>query len=364
MRRIKPPVKIQFIALGVFILTAIPLLQSYLGFKFMQNQDTPFNWGVNIIYRMSDAVVWALLFGFIYRFFIKNPLTGKFWQIVKYLIATITFCSIQKVISMVLMLFLLYFLEGEEADVETWLNMVLSSLPREIAGRIPEFMLIGGAILASVYYRQSHQKEVELLKVKTELSDAKLSALKAQLQPHFLFNAMNSVSSLMDEEVGKARRLLARLADLLATMLDLEDKSFIRLSDEISWNEDYLEIQSIRFGDQLKYAIHMAPETTNLEVPALILQPILENSIKHNLAKGAGFLQIKIATTLSDGKLLIQIEDFTEAHDMHEQSQRHDGKGLVNIRSRLNNLYGDDFVFTTNAKGDAGYKVELKLPIQ
>jgi sensor histidine kinase YesM len=202
-------------------------------------------------------------------------------------------------------------------------------------------VLIYWAIVAAVQYdeqrRRSQEQALHASRLQAELARAQVDALKMQLHPHFLFNTLNAISGLMREDVEAADAMLAQLSELLRRTLDAEGRNEVPLASEIQWLRAYLAIQQTRFGDRLEVRITVEPRAQTALVPTLILQPIVENAIRHGFAPQTGPGRIAIAAERAGERLRIEVTD--DGPGAPEPVR--DGYGLRNTRSRLRALHGD-----------------------
>lgn len=198
--------------------------------------------------------------------------------------------------------------------------------------------------------------------LKSELAKAQLQALKAQLQPHFLFNTLHSISSLNISNPAKANVMIARLGELLRMTLERSDEQMVTLGEELEFLRCYLEIEQIRFRDRLTTEFDIADETLSQEVPHLILQPIVENAVKHGIAPYSAKGKILVGARQRDGKLFLRIRDESE-RAMKIAARSGSGKGLSNIRLRLEHFYGQNFRFALQETGN-GMQVDLEVPTE
>src|SRR6185295_15225256 len=155
-------------------------------------------------------------------------------------------------------------------------------------------LLIVIAVHALLYYRNFRASELAQSSLKTQLAQAQLRALKMQLHPHFLFNTLHSISSLVLEDPPKANSMIARLGDFLRLTLEHSDEQFVTLKQETDFVRCYLEIEQVRFGDRLTVVFELEPQTFSAQLPHLILQPVVENAIQHAIAPRATRGQINI----------------------------------------------------------------------
>lgn len=209
------------------------------------------------------------------------------------------------------------------------------------------YWAIVGIAVAANYYQKYRERELSAsqlqLKASTleaQLAQARLAALRMQLQPHFLFNALNSISVLMREDVEAANRMLVELSNLLRLTLATDTAHEISLKKEIELIESYLLIQQTRFQDRLQVSMMIDPTALDTLVPSLILQPLVENAIKHGIAARAGNEKIEIRAERSNGTLKLQVRDNGPGLTGNPGESHQLGIGLSNTRDRLERLYG------------------------
>ena len=214
-------------------------------------------------------------------------------------------------------------------------------------------------------YRRAREREVRASRLEARLAEARLSALKMQLHPHFLFNTLHAISTLMHRDVEAADRMLARLSDLLRLTLENAGTQEVRLKEELDFLEQYLEIERTRFGDRLTVDVDVDPATLDARIPNLILQPLVENAIRHGVAPRADPGWIRIRTALHDGELRVTIEDdgpgLPEA-ETDGPARPGAGVGLANCRARLRQLYGDRGRLDLQPAPAGGLLVSLRIP--
>jgi two-component system sensor histidine kinase AlgZ len=196
--------------------------------------------------------------------------------------------------------------------------------------------------------------------------EAQLLALRYQLQPHFLFNTMNAISALVLDRPYVAKQMIGKLGILLRSTLDVPDLHYVPLSDELAVTEEYLAIEAIRFEDRLAVRWDVDPEVANALVPRLILQPLVENAMRHGIArrKNGGFILIKTQRMGATLAVTVENEPPEEfAAVLFDGIPRTGGLGLENVRKRLEHMYGAEGTMhtTTNARGN--YEVTFTLPI-
>ncbi len=227
------------------------------------------------------------------------------------------------------------------------------------------YLIVFMAGFARTYYAQkkARQEEAERLEQRTQslesqLTEARLEALRMQLNPHFLFNTLHAVSTLVDRDPAGVRRMIARLSELLRHVLDEEAPQEVPLSEELDFLEDYLEIQSIRFQGDLDTEIDVPPDIRDAQVPNLILQPVVENAIKHGASQVRGVGRIDIRGRRNGDRLVLAVED----NGPGLPAAQEDGVGLRNVRARLKALYGEDQALRLTSTPEEGTRTTLELP--
>jgi len=192
---------------------------------------------------------------------------------------------------------------------------------------------------------------------------ARMDALSSQINPHFLFNTLNTVSALIRIDPDSARGVVLKLSNILRRLLR-KHETFVPLNEELQFIDDYLDIEVARFGrDNLEIVKHLGEETLEAFVPSMLLQPIVENCLKHGLAPKLGGGKIQLRTTTRDGRLHIEIED--NGVGISEEKMPHvyvEGIGLSNVRERLHVLYGADFNLEIQSRAGEGTVIRIDVP--
>ena len=213
-------------------------------------------------------------------------------------------------------------------------------------------------------WQQSSLEKERLLRAESEVREARLLALRYQLNPHFLFNSLNAVSMLiLDENAPAARRMLAQIGDLLRTSLDSEVTAEVTLSQELAFTEGYLAIEQTRFGERLRIDMAIPLETRDALVPNMLLQPLVENAVRYGVAPSIEGGWISIKSALHADRLRIVIVNSGRRGE-GEQKKNGNGIGLGNTEERLKTLYGTDFAFSLAWPEAGGCEVALELPLR
>jgi hypothetical protein len=212
------------------------------------------------------------------------------------------------------------------------------------------YWVVAGAREAVVWYRQARERELSL-------TQARLEVLRGQLQPHFLFNALNTISSLMYKDVPAADRVLNRLAEFLRLALETAKAQEVCLETELEYTDRYLDIERVRFMDRLRVEREIDAETRGALVPTLILQPLVENALRHGVGTRAGGGTMWIRARRRDGMLAVEVED-----EGWPPQEIREGLGLSNARARLSTLYGERQRLWIDRGESGGFRVSLELP--
>jgi hypothetical protein len=222
-------------------------------------------------------------------------------------------------------------------------------------------------LIIYVYYYIDQIREVEEKRglLEAQLLNTRMQMLTSQLQPHFLFNTLNSISSLVEIDTKLAKDTIADLSDFLREILYNSDAKFIPLHKELTVLEYFLNIVNVRFSDHLTIEKEIDPDLMNVNIPAMILQPIVENSIKHGYSYDHTDLAIKIAVLKKNGHVLLKVENNGKQITQDTQELINSGVGLSNLKERLYNLYGDSHSFIMRNKEDGlGVETLIELPIK
>jgi two-component system, LytTR family, sensor kinase len=215
------------------------------------------------------------------------------------------------------------------------------------------------------YYQHYQASELRLERMERSFSQARLNVLRMQLEPHFLFNALNTISSQVERDPRLARSMIEHLGDLLRLSLESKDKQEVPFAEEMEFLEHYLAIQKIRFGDHLKIDLAIAPEVKIASVPSLFLQPLVENAIRHGLSRRSSGGTVTISARRTDNRLKIRVLDDGVGLPPEWNLQTSAGLGLAVTRQRIAGLYpegGSGFVIRNREGG--GTEVEIDLPFR
>lgn len=214
------------------------------------------------------------------------------------------------------------------------------------------------------YYRQFQQERLEASELQRQFTNAQLQALKMQLHPHFLFNALHTISGLVHEDPEAAESMIVRLSDFLRLSLEDSGVQQVTLDDELRFVDLYLDIERVRFEERLNVEYDIDPEVREALVPNLLLQPLVENSIRHGISRRISGGRIGIAARRQETRLLISVADNGPGRNLTPLEPLREGVGLSNTRARLRRLYGERQQLTLCQPNGGGLEVRILIPFE
>jgi two-component system, LytTR family, sensor kinase len=311
-------------------------------------------WGVQ--YLLWGAICWVL-----WRFFGQRlQRVSLFWAIAGVLPLSILLSVLEE------MLWVLCF-----PNLPLWMPSmrywprVLFQLRAELVDGLVIFWCAFFLFRGVGYYQRFREKEEAAAKLEVQLAEARLHALRTNLNPHFLFNTLNSISSLMRSDVTAADLMLEQFSSLLRISLERGEAQLISLRDEMEFNEMYMAMQDKRFGGRINQEISVQPELHDALVPAMILQPILENAYRHGLSHLSGSGLLKIEARKESAR--VRLDVLNSGVGLNLKSPKHSDNhslGLANVQDRLRLHYGDNQSFSISEVAPAKVLVSITLPMQ
>src|SRR5262249_29163748 len=226
------------------------------------------------------------------------------------------------------------------------------------ADQITMYFAIVIAAHAYEYFERARARELERYQYQQALAASELQALKMQLHPHFLFNTLHGISTLVDSDGGSAKVMLIKLSNLLRMALQHNGSDMVPLQEELKFVSEYLDLEKVRVGDRLRVNWSIAPETLRMLVPQFILQPLVENSIRHGIASFRGNCWIEIYAGMRNGSLELQIRN-----SVGGKASLGTGVGLRNTEARLRHLYSGEATFSFSVGEDQIATARLALPV-
>jgi len=218
-----------------------------------------------------------------------------------------------------------------------------------------------GLTIAVESFRRERDRERREAALLVQARDAELGAIRSQFQPHFVMNALNSLLTLIDRDPVQARAMVVRLADVMKEVFDREDTPLVPLARELDLIRAYLDVEHVRFGSRLTVSIDVDAAAAQAMVPAFLLQPIVENAVKHGIAPFSGPGRISIGARIENGTLIVVVRDSgrNEVGDAHASG----GRGLALTRRRLQTMYGDRQSLALSNETD-GVAVRMQMPAE
>lgn len=241
------------------------------------------------------------------------------------------------------------------AYVPTTMNLVGAFLSVPFAYFL---ILLGAAAMKHAQARQ--QEEIEAGRLAHQLSEARLALLQRQLHPHFFFNALQAISTLLHRDPGTADKMLVRLSSLLRAMLDEASSQTLSLRTELDLTRKYVDIEQVRFGDRLRVEWNVDQSLLDVQVPSLIVLPLVDNAIRHGLSAKVGPGRLTIAAVAEGPALRVTVED----DGLGASVPLRPGLGIGNTRERLGAIYGERAVFSVETTPDRGFRATIQIPLR
>ncbi|MBV8205229.1 MAG: histidine kinase [Acidobacteria bacterium] len=306
---------------------------------------------------MLSGLVFGALSPFVYLAVKRYTLTENriFRRVIGYFGGGFLFC----LVDVVLRISLLALVQGNRLNLTMYRDAYVASVASAFVLVYVPIVIICHAV---ILYGRSKAEAMRASRLEDQLTRTELQLLKAQLNPHFLFNTMNSISELMHTNVAAADRMMARLGDFLRMALNSKAVSETTLAAEVAFARSYLSIEQIRLGDRLTVKYFIAQETSDALVPHLLLQPLVENAVKHGISKRSTPGVIAIGSRRIRKQLLITVRD--NGPGCRETASWRTGVGLNLTHSRLQALYGQNYKLEWNGKDLDGTEVVLEIPFR
>jgi sensor histidine kinase YesM len=363
----RSPIPYRVVLGTAVVMATLFLLQAYMHhYVYAELKDMgEFNWWREAPVPYLNFLFWALLCPLVYIAYQRWPLNVRpVWRhVAAHLLLGLMIGSVHEVVTSSAYYYILYRIGDFQVNAE-YLRFAVNALPPAILQRFMEYWILLAVLIAVEFAKQTREKQTQLLKLRNELQISQLNALKKQLQPHFLFNTLNTVSALMDTDVNGARKVLSRLGQLLRASLDKDQRDLVPLSREMELIGNYLGIEMVRFQDRLHVDYDIPPALLSAEVPSMVLQPLVENAIKHGPDATSERVEIHVIAQQRDGTLILSVSDNGKGCSDVSNAMEHGGIGLRNVRDRLQLLYGDDATFSISSPGSLGFIVQLTIPLR
>jgi len=341
---------------------AVFLLWTFLAFFYVFQQyyvslikDKEFQLSTIIIWELSYFYTWAVLTLLIIFLARKNPVEKQSFlkNGLIHLFFAMVIAFVHRAASMLIYLFL-----AKPENLEKGLPDFFG--PKVILGTFDGFIIywmILGVFYSFEYYRQVREHKIKSARLESQLAKAELNALKMQLNPHFLFNTLHAISSLIDSKGKDAQNMLVRLSDFLRQTLESEGQQNVSVKKEISFLKSYLEIEQIRFGKRLSVKYNIEKSLSDKLIPTLILQPLVENAIKHGISPHSGQGKIDVSVVSKDNFMELSVCD--NGKGIGQNIVEH--VGLKNTRQRLEQVYGKEASLNYYNRPQGGFCVQLSI---
>ena len=345
---------------GIWIV--IGIIFTLQGYFTSYRSERPVRFVDSFYLQMTWAIVWAFATPLVLYAAAKLPIERNNW--IRSTLLHIPLCLVLSVLVTALGRVLIWLNFGYRVGKPLTFESVTNFVVANFSEGVGIYLLIAITFYAFNYYRRFREGQLRNLQLEAQLSQAQLHALKMQLHPHFLFNTLHSISALLNKDPQSSRKMITRLGDFLRLTLENSGAQEVTLQKEMEFLTCYLEIERIRFQDRLVTRINLADETLDAKVPNLILQPIVENAIRHAIAPRSTPGLIEIEAKQEGTKLRIQVRDNGPGISEHRTSERvfSKGLGLTNTSTRLEQLYGTAHVFDLSNSPEGGLVVTLEIP--
>ena len=344
--------------LGALLWTLIGLSFASQFYVSSLKTGQPVSWAAAIGWSLGDWYVWGLLSSPVLflarRFHLEGPRWGSSLAIhlCGCAVASLVYIFVRALLG-----------QWQSRSHGTSVSFVETFSPLLVKTFFFNVLIYWGIVCAGHaldYYQQFRERELRAVELEKSLAEARLKSLQMQLNPHFLFNTLHAISALMHKDVDSADRMVAQLSDLLRRALDSGDEQEVSVRREIDFLQRYVAIEKTRFGNRLTVEMKIAPDTQSALVPNLVLQPLVENAIKHGIERVARPGTIEISANRVDGELILEVAD----NGKGLPEKWNENIGLSNTRSRLQQLYGANHRFEMRNRETGGVSIRIAIPFR
>lgn len=350
------------ILLGI-LLGCVLAFRTYIPYIYWGETEM-YNWERQALSPIVNYLTWGLLLPFAVYMMFRFPFKRELNEKVKSICSSIGVAALLEAATYVVYYIPMQLLGIESFKPEFLDDILFGAFPSGFISRLIEYWIIYGLVMAWNYYKEIKNKQVEIAQIENQLVNAKLNALRYQLQPHFLFNTLNAISSLMEDNVKQAQTVVSKLGNLLRTVLDHNQQNTTTLSEELNFIKSYLDIEQVRFQDRLEVTYNIDEAFLQYHIPSLILQPLVENAIKHGISRmdEAGKIEIEVKKPSPD-RLSIRVSDNGPGVDRSTENPLNNGIGLNNIKERLEKMYGNNCTLNIHTEKNVGFSVDISIPV-
>ena len=343
------------IAVACVVPAFLDSLKSFLNSRFVG--DGNIDWG-DIVFAGAEWLFLGGLTPIAYVLAIRFPLTRQTWKrnLWIHFLGAMFLCFGWASLGVLLGL-ILHRYPAQENLLRGYVSWLLTTVPWSVF----MYFTVLGCVYAFTYYREARERQTQEARLAAQLSEAKLSALRMQLHPHFLFNSLNAITVLVrDQKTAEASSMLELLSGLLRQVLQSEQTEFITLDQELQFIQQYLGIEQVRFSDRLHVSFTVDQNIGDALVPAFILQPLVENAVRHGIAQRVADGQIEVSAQRDNLVLVLSVRDNGPGFRTESVS----GVGLANIRTRLQTLFGDEGQLEVVRVDAGGTIATIRLPFR
>ncbi|HEV3236548.1 MAG TPA: histidine kinase [Gemmataceae bacterium] len=342
--------------------TLLGLFDVSLSSLYYVHMNKPAPIGKVLALGVADWYVWAFLTPFVLGFANRLPIRFSTWRYAAPIHVAVSIC-----LSILVALFDACFFQWIDLPTEkimTFQGLLVSIALNKMHLYLFVYWAIIGLSHSLEYYRKLRERELQATRLQGQLAQAQLQVLKMQLHPHFLFNTLNTISALIHQDVEVADQMIARLGEMLRATLENSGTQLVPLRQELDFIQAYLEIEKARLGDRLVVRLDMDPDVSDALVPNLILQPLVENAIRHGIAPFSKQGKIVVEARREADHLLVEISDNGPGLAANNKASSRVGVGLANTRARLEQLYPTSHRFNIVNGTNSGLIVSLVIPLR
>jgi hypothetical protein len=335
------------------------ILTTIQGYVFSAQESEPVTLGVAALRQLPIWPTWALFTPLVLWLGERVPIARHRWvpAVAFHVAGGLVIAAAHSALAMALYGVLF----PDTFATEMYGEMFVGFLVARVHFSVFTYWAILGTGYAFTYYEELRRRQIVASQLEAQLAHAQLQALRMQLHPHFLFNTLHAISVLVEEHPSAAKRMITKLGDLLRLSMETSGVQEVSLREELEFLRLYLEIEQIRFHDRLSVRYEIPDDALAARVPIFILQPVVENAIKHGIAQRAGAGTIEIGAARANGRLRLWVWNDGGAALRPDGSPWRDGIGLGTTRARLDHLYGPNGVI--DVQSDAGaVRVQVSLP--
>ena len=352
--------RLKFIALAVLFWTVLGVVFA------LPNIANGRDWRGTVLLSIASWWTWGLITPLIIAVDQRLPFTSRRmgWRIAAHLLLSPVFTTLYIYLAPIIMT-AMGGLEWSRLIERMNLQLLTNSLRGMFLWSVLVYCLIVGMWQAHLYFRRYLSSELRMERLERSFTEARLNALRMQLDPHFLFNALNTISSQVERDPRLARQMIEHLGDLLRLSLENKDRHEVLLTEELAFLDLYLAIQRIRFGDRLHIVMEIAPEVKYASVPSLVLQPLVENAIRHGLSPRAAGGTVTVSAQKLEHQLEIRVADDGIGLPPAWTLQKSAGLGLSATNERIIGLHPNGASrFSVRPRESGGTEAIIVLPLR